>query len=161
MTKTNTPKRLSKHLFPLLNHKMKNPCLPQTPSSYKSSKLSTKPALISNSGPPIRTGRLENKKDLRKICFLNSLPLHHPPHQPHSTNSVMPSESMCSTLCVQQTGKSTYSLIFNTFAGTPTTVALSNTSSTTAAPAPIVHHFPMLTQGITEAPAPIKVPSPT
>ena len=34
------------------------PSTSQTPSSHKSSRQPAKPSLISNSGPPIRTGRL-------------------------------------------------------------------------------------------------------
>ena len=46
-------------------------------------------------------------------------------------------------------------------AGTPTTTAQSGISSKTRAPAPTLTFFPITTLGITEAPIPIKVFSPT
>ena len=40
-------------------------------------------------------------------------------------------------------------------------ITLSGISLVTTDPAPILHHFPILTPGIIIDPAPIKVPSPT
>src|SRR5690606_25000462 len=53
------------------------------------------------------------------------------------------------------------SFCFITLAGLPTTVARSGISRITTAPAPTVHHFPILTPCITQAPIPTCVPSPT